>query len=53
MVKEQRGRISELSRGRQEIVGDYKVCMGYLYPKGECIIPGINTVCSPSHHIVR
>ncbi|KAL9975413.1 hypothetical protein ACROYT_G012573 [Oculina patagonica] len=24
MVKEQRGRISELSRGRQEIVGDYK-----------------------------
>lgn len=24
MVKEQRGRLSELSRGRQEIVGDYK-----------------------------
>ena len=26
MVKEQRGRLTELSRGRQEIVGDYKVC---------------------------
>ena len=35
MVKEQRGRISELSRGRQEIVGDYKVCVGSLRPKGE------------------
>lgn len=43
MVKEQRGRISELSRGRQEIVGDYKVCQGILpflpYPRGEHAIP--------------
>ena len=30
MVKEQRGRISELSRGRQDIVGDYKVCRIFL-----------------------
>lgn len=30
MVKEQRGRISELSRGRQDIVGDYKVCTIFL-----------------------
>ena len=29
MVKEQRGRLTELSRGRQEIVGDYKVCLNW------------------------
>ena len=29
MVKEQRGRLTELSRGRQEIVGDYKVCSNW------------------------
>ena len=29
MVKEQRGRLTELSRGRQEIVGDYKVSLNW------------------------
>lgn len=37
MVKEQRGRISELSRGRQDIVGDYKVCRIFLrYSNIQC-----------------
>ena len=53
MVKEQRGRLSELSRGRQEIVGDYKVWLWLsiqIYPWGKFIIPGV-LQCSPSHDI--
>lgn len=53
MVKEQRGRLSELSRGRQEIVGDYKVWLWLsiqIYPWGKFIIPGV-LQCSLSQDI--
>lgn len=53
MVKEQRGRLSELSRGRQEIVGDYKVWLWLsiqIYTWGKFIIPGV-LQCSLSHDI--
>ena len=46
MVKEQRGRISELSRGRQDIVGDYKVCR-ICHPNIYCnLLLQIQRICA-------